>query len=266
LSLNLNFWVLIDKSCGQGALAVSGKVGVRDFLAMTSEFHPEWSVFAVEASIEEVERALADFPQARGQDHDVPFYQQARTGSLHDKLQGRDIAYVVPVIKLAASPWIVVYWEVFYGGRTAQDWAKSISAKLSTRSISLFSADTSGVVGYELFDKGDHIESAHCCPQDNEGISTWKSKLRSKPELDFLEDVDEDFEGDDDEYEAELERVSHHNKSVWKNFLDQVFAGWGVYLPAFYPVSQSEGVRIEVESSSEKSIERVDLMYPVQNW
>jgi hypothetical protein len=263
---DVDFWVFINKSCDQGALAVSSKVGVQDFLVMTSEFHPEWSVFAVEASIEEVERALAEFPQVREQDSNVSLHLQTRTGSLHDKLQGRDVADVIPVIKLVTSPWVVVYWEVFYGGRTDQDWAKSISAKLSTRSISLFSADTSGVVGYELFDKGDQLESAHCCPHDNEGISSWKSKLRSKPKLDFLEDVDEDFEGDDAEYDAELERVTQHNKSVWKSFLDQVFAGWGVYLPPFYPVSQSEGVRIEVESSSEKSIERMDLLYPVQNW
>jgi hypothetical protein len=33
------------------------KLGIQDFLTMTDEFHPEWSVFAVEASIEQSDRS-----------------------------------------------------------------------------------------------------------------------------------------------------------------------------------------------------------------
>lgn len=242
------------------------KVGVHDFLEMTSEFHPQWSVFAVEAPIEVVEEALSKFQHARPKETAVPFYLQTKAGDLHDKLQGRDFAYVVPVIQIANSSWVVVYWEVFFGGISACDWAESVSARLSTRCAALYHADTAAVLCYDLFDKGEKLESAQCCPQDGEGISSWKSKLRSKPELDFLEDVDEDFEGDDEAYEAEEERISLHNDSLWKNYINEIFSDWGIYLPAFYPINQLDGVRIEVEVSSENTIERIDLMYPRQNW
>jgi hypothetical protein len=57
-------------------------VGIHDFLAMTHEFHPEWTVFAVEASIQDVERALADFHQCCEQDSHVPFHLQTITSMM----------------------------------------------------------------------------------------------------------------------------------------------------------------------------------------
>lgn len=129
----------------------------------------------------------------------------------------------------------------------------------------LFSADTAGVLGYALFDKGDRVEEAQCCPQAGEGFD-WESSLRPKPELELLDALEDDFEGDDDEYEQEEERISNHNEAVWRNFINAVFSEYGIYLPAFYPVSQGGDVRIEVEPASEQAIEQIDLLYPVHNW
>lgn len=243
----------------------STKLGVQDFLEMTDQFHPEWSVFAVEASIEQVEEALSKLQQSRQQDSDVSIHLQTIDGSLEEKLQGRRIAYVVPVVQPFNSSWVIVYRGVFYSDSMASDWASSLSSKLSTRAVALFSTDTSGVLGYALFDKGDRLEESYCCPQENEGIS-WFSKLRSEPELDFLDDIDEDEYDDDDEYNDALERVCIHNEAVWRQFINKVFASWGVYLPAFYPMNQPDGIRVEVEKSSEHSIERIDLLYLKQNW
>jgi hypothetical protein len=242
----------------------SAKLGVKDFLAMTDEFHPEWSVFAVEASIEQVEDALSML-QSRKPDSNVSIHLQKIDGSLDDKLKGREFAYVVPVVQLSHSSWVVVYWEVFHGGMTSRDRAGAMSAKLSTRAISLFTEDTSDVLGYVLFDKGDRLEEAQCCSQDGEGITYWKSQLRSKPELEFLDGMDDEFDGDDEDYDKEEERINNHNEGIWCDFVNTVFSDWGVYLPAFYPIQQASDVRVEVETDSEESIERMDLLYLAKN-
>lgn len=87
----------------------SVRLGVQDFLTMTDEFHPEWSVFAVEASIEQIEEALSAFPQSREPDRNVAVHLQTVDGSLEDKLQGREFAHVVPVVQVSNSPWAVLY-------------------------------------------------------------------------------------------------------------------------------------------------------------
>jgi hypothetical protein len=173
------------------AIMSDAKLGVRDFLEMADEFHPEWSLFAVEAKLEEVESTFIKLRKSHKQESNIAIHLQESNRTLLERLKCRDFAYVIPVVQLQSSPWIIVYSAVFHGNLSAIDDAVALSRRLATRAIAIYSADTSGVRGYELFDKGEQYEMAAYAGDTD---FDWKSKLRHAPELRFMSEEDEDSE------------------------------------------------------------------------
>lgn len=171
------------------AIISNAKLGVRDFLEMADEFHPEWSLFAVEAKLEEVESTFTKLRKPRRQESNIAIHLQESKRTLLEKLKGRDFAYVIPVVQLQDSSWVIVYSAVFHGNLSAIDDAVALSKHLATRAIAIYSADTSGAQGYELFDKGEQYEMASYAGATN---FDWKSNLRHPPELRFMSEEDED--------------------------------------------------------------------------
>jgi hypothetical protein len=108
--------------------------------------------------------------------------------------------------------------------------AKELSSRLKTRAITFFAEDTSGAMGYEIFENGKSLESAEW--ESGGDFSRFKSTLREEPPLEVVED----------------------------DFADELFRTQGIYLPACYPKSKGQKQWLAVESASLNTIERADLI------
>jgi hypothetical protein len=275
----------------------SSKLGIKDFIAMTDEFHSEWSLFAVESTIKDVVDFLASYYRARNLENNVSIRLQTISGTLQEKLEGGNFASAIPVVKTYGNSWALVYSAVFHGNISASNDAGVSAKELNTRAIALVREDTSEYLGYELFDKGERIERAGYV-YGEERIS-WKSKLRRKPRLNFRKQPDvisepqqpqiilSPYEQPQDKSQAlwmpgrtpvaasnqrqlpssnldevdEFEEVLEDNWSIWCDFIDGIFADLGVYLPAFYAICKDSDVSLVVETCSEECIEQVVLIH-----
>jgi hypothetical protein len=224
------------------------KFGVSDLLIMTSNFHPKWYLFAVESTLEKVKSEFTKLLNIKHEEVNIPIMESTIEGDLleGDALDNREFAYVIPVIKPLDSKWIVIYSELFYSNK-CKDYASVISEILQSRAISLYREDTSNVLGYSIFDKGQERETAEGEYGSYEDFY-WKSSLQGKPELKFIE-----YEEDDE---------SSFNESVWENFVNETFRSFELYLPALYPIQEGGSTVVEMQVCSDGMVERVDLLYP----
>jgi hypothetical protein len=272
----------------------SNKLGIKDFIKMTEKFHATWSLFAVESSFEEVVEFSTHFYKSLKVDNNISICTKAIEGSLEEKLQDRDFANVIPILKTHENNWILLYSEVFYGGISAPSASSSFSRELNTRAIALIREDTSESLSYELFDKGISVESA-TYEYGEDGFS-WKSKIRKKPKLQFQKEIQDiprvqelpkiilspypqslnpsqslwipnksfspvsDNPPQQNEEVDEFEKINEENWLVWCDFLNSTFGELNIYLPAFYAMNDSN-VYLEIENCSEDSIDLNNLAY-----
>jgi hypothetical protein len=198
-------------------------LGIRDFARM--QVHPEWSLFAVKAPVDAVARALADFRKPLRFERRVP---------LKPAKKSEQIARLTAVVRIKANPWAVVLRSV--GDVSAQELegvpeeAKTISAKLKTRAATFLFEDTSNAMGYALYERGRLLEEAEWeCGGE---MSSFTSTLRERPE----------------------------GRRFSEDFVDQLFRGEGIYIPACYPRQEGGRVWLSVQKPSVGLIERADLL------
>jgi hypothetical protein len=270
------------------------KLGIKDFINMTDDFHPTWSLFAVESSFEEVVEFSTRFYKSLKVNNNISICSQTIEGSLEEKLQDRDFANFIPILKTHESNWVLLYSEVFYGGISAPNEASSFSRKLNTRAIALIREDTSGSLGYELFDEGFSVESA--IYEYGEDRFSWKSKIRKKPKLQFQKETQDiakvqelpkiilspypqslnqsqsiwipnksfspvlDNLQQQNEEVDEFEKMEEENWLIWCDFLNSIFGELNIYLPAFYATNDNNNVCLEIKKCSEDSIDLNNLV------
>jgi hypothetical protein len=154
----------------------SQPLGMRDFMNMVYQGHPECAIFAVKADIDRV------IPLLIKENNRIKNWLQNIESE--DKIwdicfpQRDEPIYFMPIIQPANNEWTVVYWSqgnyVDLSGICSR-----ISSELKTSIFTISSEDTSGAFGYELFDLGREIENIGC------GDEMWfRSELREEPEFD----------------------------------------------------------------------------------
>jgi hypothetical protein len=190
-------------------------LGMRDFQNFIYQGHPEYSLFAVKADIDRVIPILMKDAKNTGWKKDIK-----SESKIWDSIP--EGSNCIPIIQPKDNQWTVIY---FYTGlMELADVCRNISSELDTLVMSLGEEDTSGAIGYELFDRGKSIERAEGCPGEE---LFFESQVREEPEFD-------DF--DDDESDA------------LNQFINNRFAEEGIYIPSW-----------EL-SVSDPWIDRVDLL------
>jgi hypothetical protein len=188
-------------------------LGMRDFQNFIYQGHPEYSIFAVKADIDRVIPALTKDSKTVDWKKDI----QSEAKILDAISEGSNF---IPIVQPKDNQWTVVY---FYGGwMELADVCTNISSELDTLVMSLAEEDTSGAIGYELFDRGKLIEQL-----EHGDEIFFESQVRDEPEFD-------DF--DDDE------------RDVVNQFINDRFIEEGIYIP---------GWELSV---SDPWIDRVDLL------
>lgn len=192
-------------------------LGMKPFQDWIYRGNPEYAIFAVKAPIEQVGQALVDKCGIRDWQKQV----QSEKSLCDSVPYGKD--FRAPMLQPVDNPWTVVYWYV--GGWTpTEDLCKKLSHFLQTSVLSLSEEDTSGAIGYDLYDRGKKTESGGWCPGED---LFFESDSREEPELD-------DFESPEQE--------------VMNQFFNEAFVNAGAYIP---------GWNINV---SDPSLQRVDLI------
>lgn len=206
----------------QPATSGSKFVGARHFLKYFREGQPEWALFAIKAPIGEVSDAFSRFRSAERQIPNVPLRQPA---------EDPDVAQVTAVVQVKDNPWTVVFRsltdiDTIHIQRVPEE-ASRLSAELKTRAVTFMSEDTSGVMGYEIFENG-------------ESLTRWNDGQRSGSEFSEFPSAKQTEDTD--------------------TVVEQVFRSEGVYLPCCYPQGSGAEEWLVVEKISAKSIERADLI------
>jgi hypothetical protein len=172
--------------------ATKGKAlahGAKAFLDATFNSHPEWSLVAVEGPIEEVAQTLADYRGTTSWTKDATVTQAAKG----DGGSARTVA-----IQLAGEPWTVIvrtlgFVDIEHLQGVVED-AHHVSKKLKTRAISFIGEDTSGAIGYSLFDRGKVQEEAEWTGSGADCMDFFKSLTRDDlPTTDYFGRADAVF-------------------------------------------------------------------------
>lgn len=237
------------------------KFGILDFLDMIYRGHPEYSLLAVKGEIEEVAQAFIEFCQERKtvERFDVETLENKEYAIAGQKIRWEKniplqkarecdcLAQVFPLIQVRGSEWTVVQRSLFYLGwdecHGVPQEARSLSAKLQTKAITLMEEDTSGAMGYELFENGKSLEEF-----EEAGEVRFTSQLREQPNINF------DWEPEDEDCEWNLEEQPR------VKFINELFCELGIYLPACYLATNSGKYVLAVEAESENTIERADWL------
>ena len=197
------------------------KQGVIDFLSMIYNGHPEYSLFAVKAPIDEVVQAWMELREGLSKrdrcDYQTMKYKEYRVKNRqmqweknillkfvkpfrelneqeqdeYYKQEREELKPGYPFIQVKTNGWVVVICSL---GRLGEEEvpkaAKKLSAKLKTKAITLIEEDTSGAIGYDLFENGELSEKFQQAPDFD---FTFESKIRAKPDIKF------DYDDEDDE-------------------------------------------------------------------
>ncbi|MEL6441342.1 MAG: hypothetical protein AAFQ80_19070 [Cyanobacteria bacterium J06621_8] len=246
----------------------TAKLGVIDFINLIYEGHPEYSLIAVNASLEDTIREFIAISQSCKtktrfdtrlmKTKNIPVaslnIQRKENNFYRNAAQGDILANVIPFVSVKDSQWTVILRSIFYLEDELDDVpdeTKTLSKKLNTKAIYLMEEDTSGSIGYELFEQGNSLESfEEYCDDDFQ----FESLLREKPDINFndWDEEDDDLDDADDEYDCSTEpRVQ---------FVDAFFQDLGIYLPACYPVKDKELLGLAVHKSSQDAIAQVTFL------
>lgn len=187
-------------------------LGVKEFRDWIG--HPDYSILAVQAPIEQVGQTLASQPYEENWQKQIQ--SDKRIYNVADRLYGESLkkqsrgdSWWIPILQPTANPWTVVYWCV--GGRCQDMWdmCQDLSSLLQARVITFQEQDTSGWLGYFIYEQGQEIEGASWMPGSEFG---FRSQTREEPEFDNFEEDERD---------------------VIEQFIDETFAQEGVYIPAW---------------------------------
>jgi hypothetical protein len=191
----------VDQPLGNQPLG-NQPLGMKDFQAWIYEGHPEYAVFAVKAPIETVGQMLMD----KGYAEDWKQRVQSED-SLTDIVPDNNYQWK-QLVQPSSNPWTVVYWATGYYENITKI-CQEIASTLETRVISCVEEDTSGAIGYKLYEFGKEIESLEGCPGDD---LAFRSEIREEPELDDFESSESD---------------------VVNRFINGIFIEEGVYIPSW---------------------------------
>ena len=201
------------------------KIGINDFLDLWYQGKLGWSVFAVEASFEEVTRELLRFRHAK-------LIRQHAPVRLHKNSEaGADLGTVV---KICNNPWVVVFRSL---GKVPGDIllstpreAEAISKRLRTRLVVFVAEDTSGSLSYTIYEAGKIVERAEWDMLGEKSV--FKSRRRKTPLLQM--------------------------KGL--GFANAVFSDLGIYLPACYARQTAKTCWLAATKESATAIERATVL------
>jgi hypothetical protein len=268
------------------------KLGSLDFVRMIHEGHPEYSLLAVKAPIDDVVAAWIEFRESQSTRSRHDFgdmkVKTDRLGSRQIKWD-KQIAIVpgqplpededeeeeylvaqaeqkfeglpVPAIQIADSEWVVMIrslsWLDFEQINNVPLEAKFLSEKFQSQAFTMMEEDTSSAVDYKLFEKGMEIESLeYCC-----GDYTFTSQHRDDPQFKSLE---EDWE--DEDFDDEAEDEDNFIPGQEMQFIDRVVADLGLYLPAVWYFQVDKKPALQVMPASMGTIARADWLTVIENW
>lgn len=195
----------------------SKPLGMLDFQKYIYEGHPEYSIFAVKAPIDKVLQAVAKYQPNAKWEKDIQSSKQIWN------VVSKNNQYWMPIIQPKNNDWTVVYWVMGNWADLSQ-MCGELSSTMQTKVMNLSEEDTSGAVGYQLFEQGEQVEDSEWAP----GFEfAFESKLQDEPEFDDFEEDEED---------------------VIIRFINERFIKEGIYIPAW---------DLNV---SDAWLERVDLM------
>ncbi|MHC5736718.1 hypothetical protein [Nostoc sp.] len=265
------------------------KLGVIDFLSMIYNGHPEYSLFAVKAPIDEVVQAWMELREGLSKrdrrDYQTMKYKEYRVKNRQIQWeknillkffkpfrelneQEQDEYYEqereklkpgYPFIQVGNNGWVIVICSLGWLGENELEEvpkaAKELSAKLKTKAITLSEEDTSAAIGYGFFENGELSEKFEQAP----GFDlTFESKIRAKPDIKF--DYDDEDEDDDTEQEYDISAEPR------VKFIDEFFSELGIYLPACWWMSINGKPALEVETTSENTIVCADWVLLQEEW
>lgn len=236
--------------------------GIIDFLNMVYDGHPEYTLVAVKAPLEETIAAFARVAQQRsgspavGQDKsgDAQFcFERLEDIPIREAQPEEEVAAAIAAVSTYGCAWTVLLRSIFFAHDEIFDVpreARALSAALQTRAITLIEEDTSGAMAYELFENGDRLEYFS---EAGEEDFDFASTLRAKPEIDFEAAAWEEEEDEGAEYEdcSEEPRVQ---------FVDALFRDLEIYLPACYLTGDPQQPALSVDPASFEAIARADFL------
>jgi hypothetical protein len=267
------------------------KLGIVDFVKMIYDGHPEYSLLAVKAPIDDVVQALIDLREGltKRDRHDwrTMKYKEYRIQSrqvgweknitLKPYRDPDDEEYAgesetiepgIPVLQVRGTEWTVVIrslsWLDMDEIEDVPQEAKALSATFQTRAITLIEEDTSGAMGYELFEHGESVERFEAADDVH-----FKSKLRDAPENlpRSDEDEDEEYDPDEDSFDDDdMEREYNVAAEPRVTFINELFSELGIYLPAVWYDTENGRPALQVMSSSEGTIVRADWLTLKEEW
>lgn len=259
------------------------KLGIVDFVKMIYDGHPEYSLLAVKAPIDDVVQALIDlreglnkrdrhdwrtmkYKEYRVQSRQMEWEKNivlkpGRTDKEEDDVGGETLDPGMPVLQVRGTEWTVVIrslsWLNMDEIEDVPNEAKMLSAKFQTQAITLMEEDTSGAMGYDLFEKGESVERFEA--GDNVHFT---SNLRDAPENLPTSDEDEAYDPDDNDTEQQY-CVTNQPRVI---FINELFSELGIYLPAVWYDIENGKPALQVMSSSEGTIIRADWLSLQEEW
>jgi hypothetical protein len=176
-------------------------LGMKEFRNWIYGGHPEYSVFAVKADIDEVIPLLIDDSNKLKWKKDI----HCKSSIL---MASEEADYSRAVIQPIDNQWTIVYWIVGdYSDSTSL--CTNISLELKTLVLSVAEEDTSSGIEYKLLNKGKMVERVDWAPGCD---FVFKSEITEEPEFD-------DFDQDEEE--------------VICNFINDRLVEQGVYIPSW---------------------------------
>jgi ankyrin repeat protein len=193
--------------------------GSRDFVAHMSQGQMEWAVVAVRAPLGATGEAYAALHGAAALERDVAARSLPSAGSsvFAFQLRGQDWTLVPLALSGLRREDI----------QRAEDSARELSARLDTRAFAFTAEDSSGVLGYTLYERGEPLEHLEWEP-DGEVVA-FESRLREGPD----------------------EQRDH---------ADPVFAAAGLYLPACELEDDGFELRLVLRGLRSEDLARADLV------
>jgi hypothetical protein len=184
--------------------------------------------------------------------------------------ESQNEGFPIPAVQVADSEWVVMMRSLSWLSSEQIDnvpkEAKFLSEKFQTNVFTMMEEDTSSAVGYELFEKGESIESLEFCDADEYRFSSQRQEdlqFKSGEEDEEDEDLEnEHFDNDNDE-EDYLDYTSHRQEM---QFIDRVVADLGLYIPAVWYFAVEGKPAIQVMPASMGTIARADWLTVTENW
>lgn len=239
----------------------SNKLGIKDFIKMIYDGHPEYTLIAVKApfeatisgfihicnslktrkrfetnSVKLVENKVKNVKVFRGENMEQI---TAKTGDI--------VAPVITFLEVDNCQWTVILRSIFYARDEIFDVSpetKALSTELQTQAIMLLEEDTSASIAYELVENGNRLEYFEEWGDDD---FNFESQLREKPNIEFDDEDDENF---NDDYDCTSDpRII---------FVDDFFRQLGIYLPACYTTDKDGDIFLAISDSSQGKIQRAD--------